>query len=320
MRALVFKFFNTAVGLIPAPILRRVLRALFYNPEIADRCGYTVYPRVYYNPLPDPKEVDFEKMKLKRDVPGIRFNFDECKRLMEDFVQFAPEVREFLRNRPAENLNHWKLTYTDYDSAVLYSMLRLKKPRRYVEVGCGWSTRCSSAAIERNRAEGHDCQSTFIEPFPGPQLDRAGLPGKFIKEKIERVPLELFLQLEAGDVLFIDTSHVLKIQNDVEWELVHILPSLKAGVTVHIHDIFTPYEYPVEWTVGPQRGGSNEQYALECLMSGGGDWEVILPNYLLWKEQRQIFAKLLDEPGPGQTFTNAFWIRKVRQTIPQNHA
>ncbi len=74
-------------------------------------------------------------------------------------------------------------------------------------------------------------------------------------------------------MLFIDTSHVIKVQNDVEFELIHLLPSLKSGVIVHVHDIFTPYDYPAEWLIGsgPNRGGNNEQYALECLLSGGTD-------------------------------------------------
>ena len=82
----------------------------------------------------------------------------------------------------------------------------------------------------------------------------------------------MFSELKAGDVLFIDTSHVLKCQNDVEWELLHILPSLKPDVHVHIHDIYTPYEQPEDWLLGRYApGASNEQYAVECLLSGGTD-------------------------------------------------
>lgn len=319
MRYQLFKLFNALVGLIPAPILRRMLRALWYHPEIADRLGYTVYPQVFYSPFPDPKDVDVEKIKLKRDLPGVAFNLDESKRLMGGLVQYSTEIREFMKNRPQEVVPTWDLTYPVTDSATLYTMLRHLKPKRYIEVGCGWSTRCSTAALERNAKEGHVCQSAFIEPFPPPYLDRDKLPGEFIKEKIERIPLKFFQRLEAGDVLFIDTSHVIKIQNDVEWELIHILPSLKPGVIVHIHDIFSPYDYPVDWTVGEgtKRGGINEQYALECLMSGGSDWEVILPVHLLWKEHNALLSQLIEAKDPR---TNAFWMRKLHQTIPGKNA
>jgi hypothetical protein len=135
------------------------------------------------------------------------------------------------------------------------------------------------------------------------------LPGEFLRQKVEQVPLERFQRLDAGDVLFIDTSHVIKVQNDVEFEFLHILPLLKPGVVVHIHDIFTPYDYPAEWLVGngPNRGGNNEQYALECLLSGGADWEVVLPVFLLWKDHREALRPLVESNGrPG-----AFWIRKM---------
>jgi hypothetical protein len=188
-------------------------------------------------------------------------------------------------------------------------MLRHLKPKRYIEVGCGYSSRVSAAALKRNEAEGHVCKALFIEPYPPPYLEEMKLPGEFLKEKIENVPLGRFQELEAGDVLFIDTSHVIKVQNDVECELLHVLPSLKAGVNVHVHDIMTPYDYPEEWLVGsgPNRGGNNEQYALECLMSGGGDWEVLLPVHLLWREQRVELGKLVkSEDRPA-----AFWMRKA---------
>ena len=135
------------------------------------------------------------------------------------------------------------------------------------------------------------------------------LPGEFLKQKIEQVPVERFKQLQAGDVLFIDTSHVIKTQNDVEYELLQVLPSLNAGVWVHIHDIFTPYDYPEEWLVGngPNRGGNNEQYALECLLSGGEDWEVVMPSFLLWKDHSESFKRLVTaDYRPA-----SFWIRKV---------
>jgi hypothetical protein len=137
------------------------------------------------------------------------------------------------------------------------------------------------------------------------------LPGEFIRKKVQQVPVETFQQLEAGDVLFLDTSHVIKSQNDVEYEFLHILPTLKPGVIVHVHDIFTPYDYPEELLIGNggNRGGSNEQYALECLLSGG-DWEVMLPVHLLWRDYRAQFnqlARMEDEIKPA-----AFWFRKVK--------
>jgi hypothetical protein len=274
---------------------------------VADRAGFSVFPLVWYSPFPEPSQVDVSKLKVSRSLPGIKFPVPNSLELLRELTRYSPEVAEFLKGRTG-NLKRWEETFSLCDSGTLYAMLRHLKPRRYIEVGCGYSTRCSTAALARNEQEGHACQSTFIEPYPPPYLTEMTLPGEFLREKIQDVPLERFQKLQAGDVLFLDTSHVIKVQNDVEWDFLHILPLLAPGVIVHIHDIFTPYDYPVEWLVGlPNRGGINEQYAFECFLSGGGPWEVILPVHLLWREQVPLLRQVVDaNDRPG-----SFWFRKA---------
>lgn len=308
MRYLSFRLINFLTRFIPAPVLKRLMRALYIQPELASRVGYHVYPEVFYNPFPNPAEVDEEKLKAKRDLPGIDLQVPESLKLLRTMSQFSSEIAEFHRNRTG-NLKYWDTTYSMCDSSTLYAMLRQLKPKRYIEVGCGYSSRTSIAALERNQKEGHHCEITFIEPFASAHFKELKLPGEFIPKKIQEVPLARFQQLEAGDVLFIDTSHIIKVQNDVEYELIHVLPSLKPGVVVHIHDIFTPYDYPAEWLIGkgPNRGANNEQYALECLLSGGNRWEIILPVYLLWREHPDALRELYySEQRPA-----AMWLRKA---------
>jgi hypothetical protein len=317
LRDLAFRSFHVFADLLPSPIMSRMLRAMYYFPEIANRQGYVVMPQVYYSPYPDPREVVVEKLTQRRHLPGVNFNMAETSRLMGELIKLSRETQDFMNQRPANTLKFWDETYPVGDSATLYAMLRHLKPKNYIEVGCGWSSRCSTAALDRNRAEGHACKATYIEPVPPAHLSEVKLPGEFLKKKIQDVPFEVFLRLEAGDVLFIDTSHVIKCQNDCEFEFIQLLPLLKPGVIVQIHDIWTPYDYPLEWTVGPgiRRGGSNEQYAVECLLSGGADWEVILPLFQLWMEQGPLLAQLVP---PNQYSPKAFWIKKVRRTIPEN--
>jgi hypothetical protein len=298
-----------AARLIPRNMLRRLLRILQLHPEIASRAGYQVFQEAYWNPFPVASEVDMARLKLKRTFPAIEFQESAYLQLLENLTPYAGEVDEFFKSRKG-NLVAWDNTYQRADSATLYAMLRRIKPKRYIEVGCGYSSRASAAALRRNEQEGHPCQCTFIEPFPPPYLTEMNLPGEMIPKRIEQMPLAFFQQLEPGDVLFIDTSHVIKIQNDVEFELIHLLPSLKAGVIVHIHDIFTPYDYPEEWMVGKHnnRNGNNEQYALECLLSGGADWEIRLPVHLLWRDHQQAMKKLLPDLHNRPA---AFWLEKV---------
>ena len=305
-----YLFFRYSVGLIPPSLLRHFLNLLYRRKDVTDRVGFGVWPQVFYYPFPDPAQVDLARLKLKRSLPGIKLNTQKSLALLQELTAYAAEVDQFLKNRPG-NIKHWNLTYQVCDAGTLYAMLRHLKPKRYIEVGCGYSSRCSAAALALNKKEGHHCEAAFIEPYPPPYLTEMNLPGEFLQQKIEQVPLERFQQLAAGDVLFIDTSHVIKVQNDVEYELLHVLPLLQPGVIVHIHDIFTPYDYPEEWMVGndPNRGGSNEQYALECLLSGGGDWEITLPVHLLWREHRQLLKQLVDSDDRPA----AFWIRKAKR-------
>jgi hypothetical protein len=296
-------------GRIPPSWLRHFLKILHGRTDVTDRVQFNVFPQVFYNPFPEPACVDLAKLKLRRTLPGIDLNIQESLDLLQKLSQFSAEVGQFLKSRQGD-LKRWDMTYPPCDSGTLFAMLRHLKPKRYIEVGCGYSSRCSAAALALNSKDGHPCQSAFIEPYPPPYLTEMNLPGEFLQQKIEQVPLERFQQLAAGDVLFIDTSHVIKSQNDVEYELLHILPLLKPGVVVHVHDIFTPYDYPEEWLLGsgPNRGGNNEQYALECLLSGGDDWQVTLPVHLLWREHRPALNYLIDSDGRPA----AIWITKVK--------
>ena len=308
MRYLIFKSINLLVAWIPTPILNRLLRSLYLQPKIADRTGYTIYPQVFYNPFPIQSEVDLEKLKQKRDLPGVKFNLPLADELLQKQARYAGEINEFIKNRKG-NIQAWNITYPVTDSAICYSMLRDIKPKRYIEVGCGFSSNCSAAALHQNASEGHPCKATYIDPYPSPHLSNVNLPGEFVKERVENIPLSVFKELEAGDVLFIDTSHVIKVQNDVEYVLIHVLTSLKPGVIVHVHDIFSPYDYPADWLVGEgsNRGGNNEQYALECFLSGGDAWEVTMPLHLLWRDKNPLLKKIVDDDHRPA----AIWIQRT---------
>jgi hypothetical protein len=304
LRTFIFKFIVGIVELVPPTILRRVLKILDYRPSIAERAGYTVFPVGFGSPFPERSQLDLSTMKFKRDLPGIDCSIENSTKYLQKLEKYSAEVAEFLNARSG-NLNRWTETFPSTDSGILFAMLRLMKPKHYVEVGCGFSTRCSTAALARNKIEGSDCHSVFIEPYPQSYLTEMTLPGEFLQRKVQKVPLEEFQKLQAGDVLFLDTSHVVKSQNDVEWEFLHIFPLLKPGVIVHVHDIFTPFDYPTEWLL--LRGAGDEQYALECVLSCNKSWEVILPLHLVWREKPELLKRVVasdDRPG-------SFWFRKT---------
>lgn len=309
MKLLLRRITDTLAALVPPAAVRYWLKSFANHPELAERAGYNVVPRVFWSPIPNIHEINRTLLAEQRTLPGINLQVSNALVLLDQLTRFASEIAQIPIHRSSECIC-WldNGTYAGFDAATLYAMLRHLQPSRYIEVGCGYSTRASTLALLRNVADGQNCESHFIEPYPSDQFLELKLPGTYHRQRIEQVPLELFGQLEAGDVLFIDTSHVLKTQNDVEHELLRILPSLKPGVWVHVHDIFTPYDYPEEWVLGSPRAGNNEQYALECLLSGGGAWQPRLPLHLLWRDHRATLDRL--RPGAPDR-PAAFWMQRV---------
>ena len=295
---------------MPANFRRLLLKSFSDQPASALEAGFRVFPQVFYSPIVDSREISLPALRGKRHLPGISIDEPRVLSLVEAISKYNSELAVFPRETTGKDFI-WHETYPSLDSAALYCLIRHLKPKRYIEVGCGFSSRISSAAMRRNDEEGHPCVSTFIEPYPGPRLEGANLHGELLVQRIQETPLSFFESLNENDVLFIDTSHVIKCQNDVEYEFLHILPSLKAGVWIHIHDISTPYDQREDWMVGPGDtwGAANEQYILEALLSGGNIFEVKLPLYFLMKEFPAEISRLL--PGTSAR-PQAFWIYKAQ--------
>ncbi len=161
------------------------------------------------------------------------------------------------------------------DAALLYAMLRHLRPRRMVEVGCGWSTIVATLAVEDGEL---GTQLTCIDPYPRDfvqVMDRIRLRA----ERVEHTPMTIFDELGAGDVLFIDSSHVAKTGSDVVHQVLNVLPRLQDGVVVHVHDIFIPEDYPEGWV---HKGfGWNEQYLLHAFLVGNSRAHVLAMNHWL---------------------------------------
>ena len=308
MRYQARRLVNFLVGLIPRPCLRVFLRSFETRADLAERAGYHVYPRLFYSPLPLLEEIDWEQLRNRRELRGIDLNPEPPLRLLNNLRQFTPELETIPARQTGETF-FWfdNGGFGGFDAAALYAMLRYLKPKRYVELGCGFSSFISSRALKRNQQEGHDCDAIYADPEPRLDMQQILAHGRLMQKRVQDVPMEIFQALESGDVLFIDTSHVLKVQSDVTRELVQILPALKPGVWIHVHDIFTPYDYPEEWITKPIRLSCNEQYALECLLSGGDRYRVELPLFMLWKENPEALQAFFPR---GQQRPHSFWITK----------
>lgn len=302
--------FNSLVALIPSRMLRGFLKTFTLRPELSESVGFHVHPCRFDSPLPLMEEINWDRLRQRRSLPGLEMRPEAAIELLVELARNGGELDAIPYDK-SQACPFWfnNGTFTDFDAATLHTLLRRLKPRRYVELGCGWSSYISSHALARNAAEGSPCSAVYADPVPRRDLIELLATGRALTTRVQETPEHLFAALEPGDVLFIDTSHVLKLQSDVECELLRILPALKPGVWIHFHDIFTPYDYPEDCVRQPVRLPWNEQYALECLLSGGDRYQVELPLFLLWKEHAVSLQKLFPR---GKTRPHSFWIQKVR--------
>ncbi len=234
--------------------------------------------------------------KTPRALPGVDLNEKAQLELLEDLV-FANEI-------PNLDFDFSNNMYAGGDADFLYQIVRHTKPKRVVEIGAGRSTEIFQLANARRNDR---CEHTCIEPYEAPWLEK--LPVNLIREKVEDVPPKVFEELEAGDILFIDSSHIIRPGGDVLFEFLSLLPKLASGVLVHIHDIFTPFDYPDQWLWQDMRLW-NEQYLLEAFLSNNKEFEIIAA--LSWL--KHTHPNLLSEKCPMMAANKnpgAFWIRRV---------
>jgi len=176
------------------------------------------------------------------------------------------------------------------DAIPLYCFIRELNPKRYVEIGSGFSSVCVLDTVDQLQL---DLQCTFIDPEPErlQRLLKSGESHSFhlLPTMVQNVPLETFHELDAGDILFVDSSHVLKTASDVEFELFSILPRLRPGVFIHFHDIFYPFEYPSEWA--KERNYSwNEIYGLRAFLMYNNKFKIEFWNDYLVKTSAKTVA------------------------------
>lgn len=219
----------------------------------------------YYQPTYAAEDLP-EDVSQERALPGLDLFPTEQLQLLAA-LNYQSELAELAVHADPELAYRYDNgQYGAGDADALYSMVRHFKPKRIFEIGSGNSTRVAAKAIARNMADdpAYACRHLCIEPYEMPWLERLG--PEIIRKRVEDVPLELFAELEAGDIFFIDSSHVIRPFGDVLVEFLDIVPRLPKGVLVHVHDIFTPRDYPEKW-LREDRRLWNEQYLMEAMLA-----------------------------------------------------
>lgn len=270
-----------------------IIKELIGHPTILKALDskYHILKRHFYLPIPEAEDLQYEQ---KSDLIGIEMNDNAQFALIEQVLnKYKPEFNEFPIHQLNDNkLAHYYLInggFMAVDGNVYYSLVRHLKPRQIIEIGSGNCTLLIQNAIQKNIAEGSGASKlTCIEPYP-PNYMKDGLP--FLSElkeaKVQDVPFSFFESLEENDILFIDSTHALRAGGDVWYEYCEILPRLKSGVYVHIHDISLPKPYPR--TYFDNQLYWNEQYLLQAFLTYNTKFEVIWAgNYLLEKYQAKM--------------------------------
>ena len=262
----------------------------------------------YYEPLFDSRTLSYP-LEQDRDLPGINWNIPEQLALLNCF-----HYNEELNNIPTTSKTEHVFcmnnnNFASGDAEYFYNLIRHKKPARIFEIGCGDSTLIAIRAIKKNQEENPDykCKHLCIEPYEKPWLEHAEVT--LIRQRVEEVNKLIFAELQVDDILFIDSSHIIRPQGDVLYEYLELLPSLNIGVIVHVHDIFSPKDYPKEW-IKDEVKFWNEQYLLEAFLTSNKDWKILgALNHLHHKHFDLLYSKcpfLTRDREPG-----SFYIQKI---------
>ena len=226
---------------------------------------------------------------------------EDFEELIKGLSSFKTEFAGFGQEPPPEP--RWEQDwFPRLDAAIAYAMVRSKKPARIIEVGSGHSTRFMARAIRDGKLE-----TAFTAIDPAPRATIETLPIEVIHKTLHNAGEALFETLSAGDFLFIDSSHIAMPGSDVDRLFLEILPSLPAGVYVHIHDIFLPDDYPVSW----DWRGYNEQQAAAPLFLGGGYRIIFSSNYVTTRMKDALAQSVIANlPLPEGALETSLWLQK----------
>lgn len=281
--------------------------------DVWQRLGFHVTKNHYYEPLPDTRALKDELWLNNSSLVGIDINEKGQLDLLNEFTRkFKREYDLLPQNRTKDPHQYFidNGEFSAVDGEILYCMIRYFKPRRIFEVGSGNSTYLSAEAVLKNKGENYRCELTVCDPYPNDVL-KSGFPGfdKLITREIQDIPLLEFDKLQENDILFIDSSHVLKVGSDVRYEYNEILPRLKRGVIVHIHDIFLPAEYPKEWILKYHRFW-NEQYLLQAFLAFNGNYEVLWAASYMHLNYPDKLEAYFAPYKKEKSWPASFWMRK----------
>jgi hypothetical protein len=282
--------------------------------------GFHLIPKHFYQPIPEQADLNELFYQKQSDLYGLDIDDKAILSYLETSIE--PWLSEFrglfpLHKKDCTNRHQFHLLNGNYmaiDAHVYYATIRHLKPKHIIEIGGGYPSLLASRACQENHdSDGITSKLTIIEPYPNDQFPQGLIDSiELIEKKVQNVDLAVFTELNAGDILFIDSSHVLRSGGDVQYEYLEILPRLQSGVFVHIHDISLPKPYPKAYA--DKKLFWNEQYLLQAFLTFNSKIEIVWPgNYMMIKHPDKL-NKVFPEFQQMQKFypqseASGFWIR-----------
>jgi hypothetical protein len=274
-----------------------------------------VPPLHYYSPLPNIQDVERNRKRWYLDTgcPGIDWRETEQITLCQELASFAGEFPD-LPDFSSLWAEGWGEGYGEVESYFLHCMVRHLKPKRIVEIGSGISTRCALHALDANRqADGADGEMICIEPYPKPKLrDLARDRQITLHDKpVQEVALDVFATLGANDILFVDSSHSAKVDSDVHRIYFEILPALRNGVVIHVHDIPFPYlAVPPEHFMHRMSMLWNEAPLVRAFLMYNEAFSILLCQSYLHHRRPEVIQALVPPYDKAKFFPSSLWLRK----------
>ena len=301
----------------PGQLVNLIAKAYANVDSLFSTCeehGLHLTPVHFYSPIPEVSKLPKKIWEQSSELIGIEINEQAQLAFLNQICHnYKSEYEAFPVNPTDVPYQYYfnQMMFRSVDAEVLYCMIRYHCPRRVIEVGSGFSTYVAAAAVVRNAEQGKPAEFVAIEPYPDEVL-RKGFPGlqRLISEPVQDVDLNLFTTLMEGDVLFIDSSHVLRIDSDVRFLFLEVLPRLQPGVLVHFHDIFLPLDYPPEWVMKEHRFW-NEQYLLQAFLAFNRAFEVIWAGSFMHQSHSDTLKKAFSHYEPRTVTPGSFWTRYV---------
>ena len=285
--------------------------------HLEQRHGFHLVKRHYYSPVPDITDLPPNYWDQVSEMPGVDMGLDRGLRFINEVLpDYIGSFRELfpLHRQPGQDFFLINGTYMAVDAHVYWCLIHHFKPRRIIEIGAHASTMIATAAVRSIAASGdHACQITVIEPYPSDYIkSQDGRSITLLTKKVQDVPLDLFRELQSGDILFIDSTHMLRQGSDVQYEFLEVLPRLNQGVLVHVHDVSLPKHYPrvyfdnqIYW---------NEQYLLQAFLAFNSRFDVIWAGNAMMlaheTEMMEAFPEISDmRAGYPSSEPTAFWMQ-----------